>query len=84
MHEVNIGTISLSITCFSKYLHEESWEQEKEEGLHDYIIWILTVRDRPFILKQTPKSLWQFKHKMKTALINQLPFFDISIITNFQ
>lgn len=45
---------------------------------------ILNVKGYSFILKQNLKSLWQFKHKMKTPLINQLHFFDISIITNFQ
>ena len=45
---------------------------------------ILNVKGYSFILKQNLKSLRQFKHKMKTPLINQLHFFDISIITNFQ
>ena len=43
---------------------------------------ILNVKGYSFILKQNLKSLRQFKHKMKTPLINQLHFFDISIITN--
>ena len=37
-HEVNAHAIPLSLCCFSKYQHEGTREQEREEILHGYII----------------------------------------------
>ena len=55
VHEVNARAIPLSLSCFSKYQHEGTREQEREEILHGYIIWYPKCQRILFHLKTKSK-----------------------------
>ena len=55
VHEVNAHAIPLSLSCFSKYQHEGTREQEREEILPGYIIWYSKCQRILFHLKTKSK-----------------------------